>query len=135
MLKVTIPKENILICNKLEEFLSVFPLSKDSDRIQVITKDDNIYVAYLTDSNSRLKQTFFDLQIKDNVCDILGFGITKEYKLKGHGRSLYNVVEKFSSFLNCKSIITVSSGEGNLFWPKMGFVNYSSNSTKSQKVL
>src|SRR3989344_8624538 len=94
------PESNLRYCIKLEQLLQSFPLAKESDKIQVISHNDKIAIAYLTEGNMRINQTHFDLGIRGEICDILGFEIKEENKRKGYGRLLYLIIEDFSRYLN-----------------------------------
>ncbi len=121
MIKIAIPENNLIICDEFERMLIKFPLSKETDKVQVIAHKGKFHIAYLTDGRTRVNQTCFDLEIRENICGILGFFIKDEQKGKGYGKSLYLIVEEIAKYFRCDRIQTSPSGQGLSFWPYMGF--------------
>ena len=127
MIKTANSEEEQRIAGILEKHLRNFPLAEESHRIQVMNRQNNISVAYLTTkSNLRFDQRHFDLQIEGSECYIVTFGVDQSRKRQGFGKALYQVVENFTRELGIKKILTDPSGEGKMFWPKMGLEKYDS---------
>lgn len=111
------------LCELVENILmGKFPLARNTDRVQSLFREEVTYISYLTSkSNLRVGQTHFDLQLTGNICDILGIEINESYRRKGYGKKLYEVIEDLARYLDCKKIVTSSSGQGIPFWKSLGF--------------
>ncbi len=114
----------IEIENMLRIGLGSFPLYEKQHWIQVVVKDESIYISYgLSDNRiGNLCGTRFDLEILGEQCNINSYNIQEGKRRRGYGRELYNLLEMFcKKKFNCRKFVTSASGQGFYFWPKMGF--------------
>ncbi len=49
-------------------------------------------------------------------------GIEQDKRKQGYGTRLYLIIEAICKDLGCIRMQTSPSGQGNYFWPRMGFV-------------
>jgi len=115
-------QEEIRIANLILERVITFPLARESDRVQVHEHGNKTAIAYLTSSSQiRSGTTHFELELREDICDVLGIGIEEKHLSKGYGTQLYKTIEDFARTYGCKRIQTTKSGMGKSFWPSMGF--------------
>jgi GNAT superfamily N-acetyltransferase len=108
---------------RLREKLATFPLYKPSDWLSALIKDGSTYIGYGPTPSRSINEgkTMFDLTIKGGVLDIIQFFIQRGRTRQGLGTNLYNRIEEFAWESGIRRIVTSPSGQGNNFWPKMGF--------------
>ena len=102
--------------------LKQFPLARETDRVQVVIRGDKRHIGYYTSTNTEQREgTHFDITVQGEIGDVLNFDIIGQEKRKGYGTQLYTIIEDCCKALGCKSMQTSASGQGQYFWPKMGF--------------
>jgi len=110
-----------------------FSLFDNNSSIIVHRNSDGYSIGYWTGiSRINPEQTSIDLQSIKDVGFILSLNIAQ--RRKGHGRSLINVVEKTFRNLHCSKIRATPSGQGRLFFPKVGF-NPLSDSIEYERII
>ncbi len=110
------------IRNKLKEF----PLYNENHGIMITDRRKNGFSAvYFSKSHDvRVDQNYFDIQVKGNIGWIHRFFIEKKFARNGHGRKLYEIVEKFFEEEGVELVCLEAAMEGIYFWPKMGFGDF-----------
>lgn len=70
-----------------------------------------------------VERAFFALQWEpaNRMLYILEFGIPEKHRRKGHGRTLFNLIEETALKNGVRGIGLGASGQGVQFWPEMGF--------------
>ncbi len=111
------------IADLMQRCLAQFPLSSETDRIQVVIHGNRTHISYLTEESNRREGTHFDLTLEGTLCDVINLDISKNKRRNGYGRKLYQAIEQFARDIGCTKIQTTPSGEGKHFWPKMGFTS------------
>lgn len=108
-------KETIL-AERLKDHLRKFPLYQESHSVSVVIKDETIYVSYAPTPRSmiNLDSTHFDLEIRGEVLDVLGFKIERSERRKGYGTKLQKVVEEFGREIGCKRVVRTPSGQSSI---------------------
>lgn len=108
---------------RLREKIATFPLYKSSDWLSALVGDRKTYIGYGPTPNRSINEgrTIFDLTIEGGVLDIVQFFIEKGRTRQGLGTDLYNRIEGFAWELGIRRLVTSPSGQGIIFWPKMGF--------------
>lgn len=108
--------------------LSEFPLYNPNHYVSVFAeiKEPHTCIRYAPSRNSALaiRETSFALEIKEVQGDVLWISIQEEHRNRGHGRQLYEAIERVLRELNCTSVQTFPSGMGKYFWPRMGFTTF-----------
>ncbi|MEK6830934.1 MAG: hypothetical protein AABX77_02800 [Nanoarchaeota archaeon] len=117
--------DNGIISKNLREGLIKFPLYKD-DHLVLVNTQGVLYIGYA--SNLKPTQTSdkigFDLNIKEDFCNILSFNLGGCEREKEYGGLLYRIIENFClEQFNCKTFITIPSSLSKKagFWEKQGF--------------
>jgi len=108
----------------IKKYLSKFDFYKDGQPL-IMENEKELFISYREkDWNPKTEQIRFDIQIHDGICDINYLQIRMDLKRRGYGRRLVDVIEKFCEEIGEVKLMRVtSSGEGDYFWPKMGFVD------------
>lgn len=71
--------------------------------------------------NNKKALAAVSLQLEPPLCYIIRIGVREESRRKGVGRMLYDAVEQFCLQQGITTIETTPSGQGEVFWPAMGF--------------
>ncbi len=111
-----------------ERFLSLvrenFPLHDDSLFLSASLLDQTgLQIKYGAPNISKtfvLPSIRFDV-LAGHSCDIGSFCIPADSRRQGNGRKLYYCVEEFAKKYGCEILTVTPSGQGRIFWPKMGF--------------
>ncbi|MEK6859259.1 MAG: hypothetical protein AABX54_00440 [Nanoarchaeota archaeon] len=115
---------------RLRESLEGFSLYSNSHYVGVKIINRKTHIGYRHFPNrGNFFDNHFDLQIEEETCFILGFGIEDGRKRPGFGRQLYELVERFCiREFDSRRFRTTPSGQsknpdenGKCFWEKMGF--------------
>ena len=115
-----------MIKKLITKYLSEFDFYKDRQPLAVVKNKRGLFISYREkDWNPQTEQIRFDIQIHDGICDINYLQIKRGLKCRGYGRRLVDVIERFCEEIGGVELMRVtSSGEGDYFWPKMGFVDF-----------
>lgn len=101
-----------------------FPLHKEECGLEVYEYGKSIQF-YYEDARFGLitnwagPSTLFDV-VPGDYCDIISFKIPEGSRRQGNGRKLYQCIEDLARSYDCKKVVTILSGQGLEFWPKMG---------------
>ena len=109
--------------NRLCDLLKSYPLYKDGHWVGVVQTERGYSASYWP-SHSRSQNkggTGFDIEIRGQTGDVLDISIKLPWKRQGHGKRLYQIIEEFCKEQGCTEIQTMPSGEGQAFWPALGF--------------
>ncbi len=119
-----------LICDLVYECLEDFSLATGLSTINAHEHSGGISVNYfLGGLPTNRDRTYFELQIVGEECYILGFGVERSKRKQGYGSELFRRVELFCSRYGLRKLITTPSGQGILFWAKMGFEKINEHET------
>jgi GNAT superfamily N-acetyltransferase len=122
MLRMGLDENTRELFEMIERSMASFPLLSESDKLLVVPHLDDLHIDYWTaETQSGRDQIKFDLQIREGVCDILGFFIKMSHRRKGYGTKLYSSVEEFAREYGCEYMQTTPSGQGIEFFKKRGF--------------
>lgn len=107
-----------------------------SDKVRIDSDESNkLFVQYKKGNYAELVgTTHFALQIETETAYLLSIGREEQYKGKGFGRILYNVVEDFCKVRGVKRIQLTFGHEKEGYWESLGFRNIKSYS-QMEKVL
>jgi ribosomal protein S18 acetylase RimI-like enzyme len=97
----------------LRKHLETFPLYQEDHKVlsQNIS-NTKLYLGYRTTQANKPKgTTHFDLNIDGTICYILWIELAKEKRGKGHGKTLYTLIENFAREAGCDRIRMTPSGQ------------------------
>jgi len=99
-------------------YLETWPLYEKTHRVSSGKfEDGKIWLSYKTlegfpaIAGASWEKTHFDVNIIDDVFYVLGIGLTKEHRGKGHGDALYRILENIARDAGCKKIQMNPSGK------------------------
>jgi len=109
----------------LKKKLSRFEIyDKVNDKVKITTDENSsLFIQYKKGNYAGLLgTTHFALQIEAETAYLLSIGREEQYRGRGFGRILYNVVEDFCKDRGIKKIQLTFSGNGReKYWQSLGF--------------
>lgn len=101
------------ICSaKITEVLRQFTLYKEHHQVRVKQfEPDGWWIGYrTTPEHIPFRSTYFDLNIKGDICYLLHIEVEASERGKGHGNQLYRLIEDIARMCGCTMLEQTPSG-------------------------
>jgi GNAT superfamily N-acetyltransferase len=111
-----------LLEKAFRERLKQVGLYHETHELRINPYTDGLYLVYNPlDHRKYDESTRMQLSIEKERGDIISFHIEPEKRRQGYGRRLVEQIEDFCREQGCTTMQVTPSGQGEFFWPKMGF--------------